>query len=319
MALPRVFIDGHAGTTGLRIRDWLRRRDDLEVLAIDEAQRKDPAARIALSAQADVVVLCLPDAAAREAVAALEATRARVIDASTAHRVDEAWTFGLPELQPAQRGHIAASRRVSNPGCYASAFILAIRPLVDARLVLASAPLGVHGLSGYSGGGRELIEKWEDPGRPLLGLPFEAPYALERVHKHVPEMTRYAGLEHAPQFVPAVGPFRCGMRVEIPLHAACLAPDAGGKRIWEALAERYQDERFVRVAPYAEPPRFDDLTFDPRRCNDTNTIELHVVPNPAGHVLVVALLDNLGKGASGVALQNLNLMLGLAEGAGLPA
>jgi N-acetyl-gamma-glutamyl-phosphate reductase len=197
--------------------------------------------------------------------------------------------------------------------------ILALRPLVDARLVPKSAPIAVHALSGYSGGGRELIEKWQDPARGLLALPFEAPYALERVHKHVPEMTKYAGLEHAPQFVPAVGPFRCGMRVEIPLHAAWLARDVGGKRVWEALAERYREEPFVRVQPYAEPPVFDDLTFDPRRCNDTNRIELHVVPNPAGHVLLVALLDNLGKGASGVAIQNLNLMLGLSEGAGLRA
>jgi N-acetyl-gamma-glutamyl-phosphate reductase len=319
MALPRVFIDGHAGTTGLRIRDWLRGRDDLEVLAIDDAQRKDPAARAALSERADVVVLCLPDAAAKEAAAALSGKPTRVIDASTAHRTAEGWVFGLPELAPAARARIAAAPRVSNPGCYASAVILALRPLIDARLVPASAPIGVHALSGYSGGGRELIEKWQDPARGLLALPFEAPYALERVHKHLPEMAKYCGLEQAPQFVPAVGPFRCGMRVEIPLHAAWLPRDTTGKRVWEALAERYRDERFVRVQPYAEPPVFDDLTFDPRRCNDTNRIELYVVPNPAGHVLLVALLDNLGKGASGVAIQNLNLMLGLSEGAGLRA
>ncbi len=319
MALPRVFIDGHAGTTGLRIREWLRGRDDLELLEIDEARRKDPAARAELAASADAVVLCLPDAAAREAVAALDGGRARVIDASTAHRTAEGWTFGLPELEPGIRARIAAASRVSNPGCYASTVILALRPLVDARLVPASAPIAVHALSGYSGGGRELIEKWQDPARGLLGLPFEAPYALERVHKHVPETMRFARLERSPQFVPAVGPFRCGMRVEIPLHAGWLASDASGKRIWEALAARYAGERFVRVGPYAEPPVFDDLSFDPRRCNDTNRIELYVVPNPAGHVLLVGILDNLGKGASGVAIQNLNLVLGLPEEAGLRA
>ncbi len=319
MARPRVFIDGHAGTTGLRIRDWLADRRDLELVVIDESSRKDAAARAAISNQVDAVVLCLPDAAAREAAAAITSPHTRVIDASTAHRVADGWVYGLPELNPEQRTRIAAARRVANPGCYASAFVLALRPLVDAGLLPTESALAVHGLSGYSGGGRELCEKWEDPDRGLLALPFEAPYALERVHKHVPEMVEYARLEREPVFVPAVGPFRCGMRVEIPLHAAQLAAGASGKRVWEALAERYRDERFVRVQPYAEPPAFDDRSLDPRRCNDTNRLELYVAPHPSGHVLLVALLDNLGKGASGVAIQNLNLVLGLPEGTGLAA
>jgi N-acetyl-gamma-glutamyl-phosphate reductase len=319
VALPKVFIDGHAGTTGLRIRDWLADRRDLELVVIDEARRKDPAARAALANQVDAVVLCLPDAAAREAVAAITSPTTRVIDASTAHRVSPGWVYGLPELEPAQRARISAARRVSNPGCYASAVVLALRPLVDAGLLPTAAPLAVHALSGYSGGGRELCEKWEDPNRGLLTLPFEAPYALERVHKHVPEMVEYARLEREPVFVPAVGPFRCGMRVEIPLHASLLAPGASGKRVWEALATRYHDERFVRVQPYTEPPAFDERSLDPRRCNDTNRLELYVSPHPSGHLLLVALLDNLGKGASGVAIQNLNLVLGLAEETGLAA
>jgi N-acetyl-gamma-glutamyl-phosphate reductase len=317
VARPKVFVDGQAGTTGLRIRDWLAGRRDLELLEIEEARRKDPRARADLANAADAVVLCLPDAAARETVAAITSPTARVIDASTAHRVAAGWVYGLPEVEPGQRARIAAARRVSNPGCYASAVVLALRPLVDERLLPADAPLAVHALSGYSGGGRELCEKWEDPDRGLLALPFEAPYALERVHKHVPEMVEYARLSREPVFVPAVGPFRCGMRVEIPLHAALLAPGASGKRIWEALATRYRDERFVRVQPYAEPPAFDERSLDPRRCNDTNRLELYVSPHPSGHVLLVALLDNLGKGASGVALQNLNLVLGLPEAEGL--
>jgi len=179
------------------------------------------------------------------------------------------------------------------------------------------APLSVHALSGYTGGGRTLIERWEDPERALLRLPFEAPYALDREHKHVPEMTRWSGLVREPQFVPAVGPFPTGMRVLIPLHAGVLARGASGKAVWEALAARYAGEPFVRVGPYAEELPQDERRFDPRACNDTNRVELHVVPNPGGHVLLVGLLDNLGKGAAGSAIQNLNLALGRPETEGL--
>jgi len=319
MARPRVFIDGHVGTTGLRIREWLAGREDLELLAIDEAARKDEAARRALLNRADLVVLCLPDDAAREAVGWIESPTTRVVDASTAHRVAPGWTFGLPEVSPAQRAAVAASRRVSNPGCYPVSVILGLRPLIEAGLLPADAPVTVHALSGYTGGGRSLIERWEDPERALLRLPFEAPYALDRVHKHVPEMTKYAGLAHEPFFVPAVGPFATGMRVEIPLHASLLPPGASAKAIWELLATRYAGEPFVRVAPFEESLGSDERRYDPLACNGTNRVELHVAPNPLGHVLLVGLLDNLGKGAAGCAIQNLNLMLGLGETTGLQA
>jgi N-acetyl-gamma-glutamyl-phosphate reductase len=314
---PRVFIDGHAGTTGLRIHEELSGRRDLEVVTLSEARRKDPAARREALNGAELAVLCLPDEAAREAVEWITNPATRVLDTSTERRIAEGWTYGLPELAPGQREAIARARRVANPGCYATGVILLLRPLVDAGWLPADAPLSVHALSGYTGGGKSMIAKWEDPARDLLSLRFEAPYALDRVHKHVAEMRRFARLAREPQFVPAVGPFRCGMRIEIPLPSAVLAGGATGKRVWETLAERYRGEPFVRVLPVREPLESDERGFDPQACNDTNRVDLHMVPHPSGHVLLLAILDNLGKGACGAAIQNLNLMLGLPETAGL--
>ena len=316
---PRVFIDGHVGTTGLRIRDWLAGRDDLALLTLPDTQRRDTDARRAQLLAADVAVLCLPDDAAREVASWCEDARVRLLDASTAHRVADGWSYGLPELAPSQRAAIRAAKRVSNPGCWPTGFVLLLRPLVDAGLVPREAPITCHGLSGYSGGGHPLIAKWEDPAAKLRELVYEAPYALDRVHKHVPEMQHFAKLLHEPYFAPAVGPFRCGMRVQIPLHADLLAPGATGKAVWEAIAERYRGEAFVRVAPYAEAVALQERSLDPQACNDTNRIELHVLPHPSGHALLVAILDNLGKGAAGAAIQNLNLMLGLDEATGLRA
>jgi N-acetyl-gamma-glutamyl-phosphate reductase len=314
----RVYIDGHAGTTGLRIRDWLAGRDDLELLTLPEAQRKDPHARREMIRSADVSVLCLPDDAAREAETWAEGSNARLLDASTAHRVADGWVFGLPELEPGQRARIAEAARVSNTGCYAAAFILMIRPLIDVGLIDRRAPLSIHALSGYSGGGRSMIEKWEAPGSDLSGLPFEAPYALDAVHKHIPEMVAYTGVSLEPHFVPAVGPFRCGMRVQVPIPADLQNAGATAKTLWEALHDRYAAEPFVKVLPIAEPLESNEHSFDPRACNDTNRIELRVLPHPSGHALLMATLDNLGKGASGNAIQSLNLMLGCDETAGLP-
>jgi N-acetyl-gamma-glutamyl-phosphate reductase len=316
---PRVFIDGHVGTVGLRIREWLAGRADLDVVTLPEAERKDEGARRAAMRDADVAVLCLSDEMAREVAGWDLGARVRLLDASTAHRVAEGWAYGLPELAPGQRDAIAVARRVANPGCWPTCLLLLVRPLVDAGVLARDLPLSVHGLSGYTGGGKPLIEKWEDPAGGLLSLPFEAPYALERVHKHVPEMRRWSGLAREPYFVPSVGPFRCGMRVEIPLHTDLLPQGATGKAIWETLAERYRGERFVRVVPFAEPPAVHEQSLDPRGANDTNRVDLHVLPHPSGHVLLVAILDNLGKGAAGAAIQNLNRMLGLDEAAGLPA
>jgi N-acetyl-gamma-glutamyl-phosphate reductase len=313
----RVFIDGHAGTTGLRIRDWLRGREDLDLVTLNEERRKAPDARRAALNECDLVVLCLPDDAAREALDWIEEPRVRVLDASTAHRVAPGWVYGLPELEPEQRARIQGASRVSNSGCYPTGVILLLRPLLDAGLISPDVPVFVRALSGYSGGGRALIERWEDPQRGLLNLPYTAPYALERIHKHVPEMTHYTGLRREPWFIPVVGPFRCGLRVEIPLHAVSLAPATTAKAVWEAVEARYANEPFVRVHPFVEPLESDEQTFDPRSCNDTNRIELRVVGNPAGHLLLVACLDNLGKGAAGAAIQNMNLMLGVPEETGL--
>ncbi len=312
-----VYIDGHVGTVGLRIREWLAKREDLAVKTLAEAERKDAGRRREAIAAADVAVLCLPDAAAREAAAWAAEAGTPVVDASTAHRVAEGWVYGLPELEPGHREVIAGARRVSAPGCYAQSFVLAVRPLVEAGLLPRDAALTIDALSGYSGGGRPMIEKWEDPAQGLVGLPFEAPYALERVHKHIPEMVEHSGLTREPQFLPAVGPFRCGMRVAVPLHAAQLG-GTGGEAIWRALAAHYTGEAFVQVAPYADPSALEERSLDPRACNDTNRLELHVLPHPSGHVVLVALLDNLGKGACGSAIQCVNLLLGFDDGVGLP-
>ena len=315
---PKVYIDGHVGTTGLRIREWMTGRNDVELLTLPEAQRKSAAARRALLGEADVAVLCLPDEASREAAGWAAQTNTRLIDASSVHRVEDSWVYGLPELQPHQRDAIRHAQYVANPGCYASAFLLLVRPLIDAGLIEKSTPISIHALSGYSGGGRTLIEKWEDAELGLDSLVYEAPYALERVHKHVPEMAKYSLLDSTPHFVPAVGPFRCGMRVQVPIHTSLLQPGAGDT-IWQVLYERYQHEPFVKVVPNEQPLHVNEHSFDPQACNDTNRLEIHVAPHPAGHVLLIAILDNLGKGACGVAIQNLNLMLGLPETTGLPA
>jgi len=314
---PTVFIDGHVGTTGLRIRELLGGRADLELLTIPDERRKDAAARQELLNAADLVVLCLPDDAAREAVGLITNGRTRVVDASSAHRVSQGWTYGLPEMDREQRARVAAATRVSNPGCYPTSVILAMRPLIEAGVLSAAVALTVHAISGYTGGGRPLIERWEDPALDLATLPYPAPYALDRVHKHVPEMTRHSLLAHEPLFIPSVGPFRCGMRIEMPLHRGLLA--ASPRRVWEVLSERYAGEPFVRVGEFREAAERDEHSLDPRAFNDTNTVELQVIPSPLGHATIVGRLDNLGKGAAGAAVQNLNLMLGLEETSGLAA
>lgn len=312
---PKVHIDGHNGSTGLKIHELLANRDDLTLSTLPDEVRKDPDARQAVLRQCDLAILCLPDIAAKQAVDWLDGSDTRVIDASSAHRVSPHWIYGIPEL-PGQREIIRNAQRVANPGCYPTSVILLIRPLVDAGLVAPDAPIVVHALSGYSGGGRPLIERWEVSDNGLNSLSFEAPYSLDRVHKHVPEMKKYSRLKTDPQFVPAVGPFRCGMRVQIPLHANMLG-DTDAISIWHALSERYRDETFVTVAPLGGPVEKDEFSFDPQRCNNTNRIELLVLPHQSGHVLLMAILDNLGKGASGAAVQNLNLMLGFDEATGL--
>jgi N-acetyl-gamma-glutamyl-phosphate reductase len=315
---PKLYIDGQAGTTALRVRDWLAGRNDLEVVVLPEALRKEPEARRQALQSADIVLLCLPDDAAKEAATWLADSPVRILDASTAHRVTEGWIYGLPELVAGQRERIAQAKRVANPGCYSSAVILLVRPLVDAGLIAPDTAFSIHALSGYSGGGRSLIERWEDPKRGLLKLPHEAPYSISKLHKHIPEIMRYSRLSTEPQFLPAVGPFRCGMRVQVTMPAKAIAKSGTGKAIWETLAARYENEAFVRVEPLIDPSEADEFTFDPQAHNDTNRISLRVLPHASGHVVLMARLDNLGKGAAGVAIQCLNLMLGIPEETGLP-
>jgi N-acetyl-gamma-glutamyl-phosphate reductase len=317
MPTPKVYIDGSAGTTGLRIQDRLSQREDIELSVLAYEDRRDTGKRRAATAEADLTILCLPDDAAIEASAWAKEENTKVVDASTAHRVNDEWAFGLPEMTPTQREKIINAQNVSNPGCYPTGTILSIRPLIENGLLGKDAPITIHALSGYSGGGKKLIEKWEGGQPDLENLPFESPYALHTIHKHIPEMTKYAGLTYEPQFMPSVGPFITGMRLEIPLHKSVLAKNATATEIWEVLDQRYANEQFVKIHGIEEALAYSDPAFDPRTTNDTNRCDISVIPNPLGHALIVIQIDNLGKGASGAAIQNMNLMLGLPENSGL--
>jgi N-acetyl-gamma-glutamyl-phosphate reductase len=313
---PKVFIDGEAGTTGLEIRERLEGRRDLEVVSISPERRKDMEARRELLNSADAVVLCLPDDAAREAVALVESNSVKVIDASTAHRVADGWAYGFPEMSATQRAAIEASHRISNPGCWPTGFIALARPLVDAGLIPADWPLTVHGVSGYSGGGKSMIAEFEDPAAVNhTDVPYRA-YGLNLAHKHLPEMQAYAGLKHRPVFSPAVGRYRKGMLVEVPLALEALPGAPRPHQVHAALADAYADEPFVEVASLAQSAAV--ATLDPEGLNGTNRMQLHVFASAkGGQARLVAVFDNLGKGASGAAVQNLNLALGLTETAGL--
>jgi len=312
--VAKVFIDGEAGTTGLQIRERLDGRRDIELVSIDPAKRKDADARRALLNNADAVILCLPDDAAREAVALIENDAVKVIDASTAHRVAPGWIYGFPEMAKDQRAAIAASKRVSNPGCYPTGFIGLMRPLVEAGIVPLDWTLSVNAVSGYSGGGKSMIAEFEDEVSPnFTSVPYRI-YALTQQHKHVPEMQVHTDLAHAPIFAPSVGRYYKGMIVEVPFPLAALPSRPKRADVQRALSAAYAGERFVTVASRDEADAL--KTLDPEGLNGTNEMRLFVFGNDE-QVRLVALLDNLGKGASGAAVQNLNLMLGLEEGAGL--
>ena len=305
-----IFIDGEAGTTGLDVLRRLEARADLEIIALGDRRRDVEARREALNA-ADAVILCLPDEAAKEAVAMIDNPAVRVIDASTAYRVDPAWPYGFAEMAAGQAEKIAGATRVSNPGCYPTGFIGLVRPLVSAGIIPAGWPVTVNAVSGYSGGGKAMIAEFEAGGAGA----FRA-YGLSLKHKHVPEMTLHTGLERPVLFAPAVGAYRQGMLVEVPLQLAALPSSPSVEVVHGALVQAYAGCRFVEVAELETTEAMTGI--DPEGLNGTNRMRLHVFGDWGGdQVRLVALLDNLGKGASGAAVQNLNLMLGLDEGTGL--
>ena len=310
----RVFVDGQEGTTGLRIHEYLAMRGDIEVLKIDADKRKDPAERARLLNAADVAFLCLPDAASREAAAMVTNPRTCLIDASTAHRTAPGWVYGLPELAPGQRELLRQSKRIANPGCHASAFILLLRPLVEAGLVPADAAISATSITGYSGGGKKMIEQYEAGGDPALASP--RPYGLGLAHKHLPEMVAHTGLLSAPVFMPIVANFYKGLAVSVPLHPSQLPELVDGARLHDTLSGYYAHERFIRVRPLSDPATLAEGFFDVQACNDTNRVDLFVFAHER-QVLLIARLDNLGKGASGAAVQAMNVHLGKDEGLGL--
>lgn len=311
MMRPKIYIDGREGTTGLQIYDRLAARDDIELLLIDEDKRKDPAERKKLMDAADVVFLCLPDAAAIEAVDLIGNPATRVIDASTAHRTAEGWVYGYPELRPGQREAIAAARRVANPGCHATGFISSVAPLVGMGILPADYPLTCCSLTGYSGGGKKLIAEYEDPDRDPRHESHRI-YGLNLNHKHLPEMQKVCGLTRKPVFSPILGDFYKGMATTIMLHRDLLAKPVTGQELRDALADYYAGQRFVSVAPYGG----DEPVLYASTLAGTNRLKLEVAGNDE-QITVTALFDNLGKGASGAAVQNMNIMLGFDEAAGL--
>lgn len=308
---PKVYIDGKDGTTGLQIYDRLAARSDIELLLIDEAKRKDNAERAKLMNAADIVFLCLPDAAAIEAVTLVTNPNTRVIDASTAHRTAEGWTYGYPELSQEQRAAIQTAKRLANPGCHATGFISTVAPLVRMGVIPEDMPLCAYSLTGYSGGGKKLIAEYEATGRDPRHDAHRI-YGTNLQHKHLPEMMKVCGLTHAPVFSPVLGDFYNGMATTVMLHSAMLPGTPSGEEIREKLAAYYKDEFFVTVAPLGG----DEPMIYANTLANTNRLRITVCASDE-HITVTSLFDNLGKGASGAAVQNMNIMLGLDEKTGL--
>jgi N-acetyl-gamma-glutamyl-phosphate reductase len=310
----KVFVDGQEGTTGLKIFDYLAKHPDIELLRIPSEKRKDVEARRDLINQSQATILCLPDAASRESVSLVTNPKTCVIDASTAFRTDPNWAFGLPELEPDQRRVIRESKRISNPGCYATAFVLAIHPLVRTGIMQPDYPVTCFSISGYSGGGKQLIKIYE--GKQDAKLLSPRPYALKLDHKHVPEMRVRSGLSIDPIFAPVVSNFYKGLALTVFIHPQRLARPMGPEAIHEQLAKYYSGELFVRVKPFGDDGNLDNGYFDVQGCNDTNRADIFVFGTEERTVVMVRL-DNLGKGASGAAVQSMNIHLGIDETTGL--
>ncbi|MBA9088199.1 N-acetyl-gamma-glutamyl-phosphate reductase [Fontibacillus solani] len=310
----KIFVDGQEGTTGLKIHEYLSKISNVEVVKIESDRRKDNDARRAIINEVDLVFLCLPDSASRESVSMVSNNKTKIIDASTAFRTNSEWTYGLPELHKNQRNTIQNSSRVSVPGCHATGYILAIHPLVAEGIIPRDYPVSCYSLTGYSGGGKKLISEYQNSNREQLFAPRQ--YALSLNHKHLPEMQLYTGLNSAPIFTPIVGNYYQGDAVTIPLFPRMFTKNATAKDIQEVLASYYKDERFIRVMPYDSEAYLEDGFFNLMQCNNTNYLDIFVF----GHkdeIVLVSRFDNLGKGASGAAIQNMNIMLGFDEGMGL--
>lgn len=312
----KVFVDGESGTTGLEIRSRLEKREDIELLKIDPARHRDISERAKFLNAADLAFLCLPDAASREAVSLVTNSKTRIIDSSTAFRTDPSWVYGWPEMSPEQREKIKKSKRTAVPGCHATGFNAAVYPLAAGGILPKDYPICATSVSGYSGGGKKLISTYEDTrkGDPALDSPRY--YALGLKHKHLPEMVMVNGLAFEPVFTPLVGPFYRGMIVSLPLSRRLLSKKLDAKDIWEYYSEFYKNVRFINVMPFGGEDCLDGGFLGADGCNGTNRLDIFVF----GHddqILVMSRLDNLGKGASGAAVQCMNIMLGLDEGTGL--
>ena len=310
----KIYVDGSEGTTGLKINERLERRNDIEILRIDHEKRKDINERKKYINDADIVFLCLPDAAAKEAVTLAENPGTKIIDASTAHRVNPYWAYGLPELSIGHREKIQNSKRVAVPGCYATGFISIVHPLVAGNILPKDYPVTCHALSGYSGGGKKLIAQYESP----EGHSFDSPqlYALGLSHKHIPEMAVISGLDHQPIFSPIVCSYFKGMSVCVPLYRTLLSGKPSMERIHEFFTYYYSNEKFIKVMPFGTEKEFPNSFLGATRVNDTNYLEIYVTGNEE-QIMLVSVLDNLGKGSSGAAIQNMNILLGFDEDTGL--